>query len=194
MPDSARQLAPEIGADIRSAQDRLLRVQREMEVTGDASAHLFGALASGLGAMHRLAVDAGLLMQSCQADMEKYRLGDGDTTKIAERVARTAASRLPWAIDRLVAQRIWRIALIAVGVLVGTNLLTAGGMYLWLNATLVSLDVRLAAAGAERWRDLIAANPGDLINQERGQCSPQQSGTACDFLLWTVPPAPKRAE
>jgi hypothetical protein len=194
MPDSARRLVPVVGADIRCAQDRLLRVQREMEVTGDASAHLFAALASGLGAMHRLTVDTSLLMQSCQADMEKYRLGDRDTEKVAERVARNATSRLPWAIDRLVAQRTWRIALIAAGAMVGTNLLTAGGMYLWLRATLVSLDVRLVAAGAERWRDLIAANPGDLINQERGQCSPQQGGTACDFFLWTVPPAPKRTE
>jgi membrane protein implicated in regulation of membrane protease activity len=67
----------------------------------------------------------------------------------------------------LVAQRVWRVALIAAGVLIGTNLLTAGGMYLWLQATVASLDVRLAAAGAERWRSLIAANPGDLINQER---------------------------
>ena len=40
MPDSVPRLAPEVGADIRSAQDRLLRAQREMEVTGDASAHL----------------------------------------------------------------------------------------------------------------------------------------------------------
>ena len=72
--------------------------------------------------------------------MEKSRLGDGDTEKIAERVARNATSKLPWAIDRLVAQRIWRIALIAAGVLVGTNLLTIGGIHLWQDATLASLD------------------------------------------------------
>jgi hypothetical protein len=194
MPDSVPQLAPEVGADIRSAQDRLLRAQREMEVTGDASAHLYGALASGLGAMHRLSVDTGLMMQTCQAEMAKYRLGDGDPEKVSERVARDAASRLPWAIDRLVAQRVWRIALVAAGVLVGTNLLTAGGMYLWLQATLASLDVRLAASGAERWRSLIAANPGDLVNRERGRCSPQGGGTACEFFLWTIPPAPEKAE
>ena len=146
------------------------------EVTGDASAHLFGALASGLGAMHRLTVDSSLLMQSCQAEMEKSRPGDGEAEKLAERAARNAAGKLPWAIDRLVAQRVWRMALIAAGVLIGTNLLTAGGMYLWLKATLVSLDARLVAAEAGRWRDLITANPGDLINQERGQCSPQQGG------------------
>jgi hypothetical protein len=195
MPDAVGPLAPEVGADIRSAQDRLLRVQREMEVTGDASAHLFGALASSLGAMHRLSVDTSLMMQSCQAEMEKSRLGEGGTEKVAERVARNAANKLPWAIDRLVAQRIWRIALIAAGVLAGTNLLTAGGMYLWLRETVASLDVRLTAPGAERWRSLIAANPGDLINQERGQCSPQQGGgTACNFFLWTIPPAPQKAE
>ena len=69
------------------------------------------------------------------------------------------------------------------------------GMYLWLQATLASLDVRLTASGAERWRSLIAANPGDLVNQERGRCSPQQGGgTACEFFLWTIPPAPQRAE
>lgn len=45
--------------------------------------------------MHRLTVDTSLLMQSCQADMDKYRLDE----KVAERVARNAASRLPWAID-----------------------------------------------------------------------------------------------
>ena len=195
MPDSVPQLAPEVGADIRGAQDRLLRAQREMEVTGDASSHLYGALASGLGAMHRLSVDTGLMMQTCQAEMAKYRLGDGDTEKVTERVARDAASKLPWAIDRLVAQRVWRMALIAAGVLIGTNLLTAGGMYLWLRATLASLDVRLAAPGAERWRSLIAANPGDLVSQERGRCSPQQGGgTACEFFLWTIPPAPQKAE
>ena len=195
MPDSTRQLAPEVGADIRQAQERLLRVQREMEVTGDAAAHLFGALASGLGAMHRLTVDSSLLMQSCQAEMEKSRPGDGEAEKLAERAARNAAGKLPWAIDRLVAQRVWRMALIAAGVLIGTNLLTAGGMYLWLKGTLVSLDVRLAASEAGRWRSLITANPGDLINQERGQCSPQQGGgTACDFFLWTIPPAPQRTE
>ena len=55
--------------------------------------------------------------------------------------------------------------LIVSGALVGTNLLTAGGMYLWLRTTLASLDVRLAAPGAERWRNLIAANPGDLITR-----------------------------
>jgi hypothetical protein len=96
---------------------------------------------------------------------------------------------------RLVAQRVSRIALIAAGVLVGTNLLTAGGMYLWLQVTLASLDVRLAASGAERGRSLIAANAGDLVNQERGRCSPQQGGgTACEFFLWTIPPAPQRRE
>jgi hypothetical protein len=192
MPDSVRQLAPEVGADIRSAQDRLLRIQQEMEVTGDASAHLFGALASGLGAMHQLSVDTSLMMQSCQAEMEKCRLGDGDAETLGERVARDAANKLPWAIDRLVAQRIWRIAVIAAGVLIGTNLLTAGGLYWWLTATVASLDVRLAASGAERWRSLIIANPGDLIDRERGQCRSQQGGgTACDFFLWTIPPAPQ---
>ena len=194
MTNSVPQLAPEVGADIRSAQDRLLRAQREMEVTGDASSHLYGALASGLGAMHRLSVDTGLMMQTCQAEMAKHRLGDGDTEKLPERVARDAASKLPWAIDRLVAQRIWRMALIAIGVLIGTNLMTAGGMYLRLRATLASLDVRLTASGAERWRSLIAANPGDLVNQERGRCRPPRSGgTACEFFLWTIPPA-RRAE
>jgi hypothetical protein len=39
------------------------------------------------------------------------------------------------------------MALIAAGVLIGTNLLTAGGMYLGLRATLASLDVRLTASG-----------------------------------------------
>ena len=131
--------------------------------------------------MHRLSVDTGLMMQICQAEMAKYRLGDGDTEKVTERVARDATSKLPW--------------VIAAGVLIGTNLLTAGGMYLWLRATLASLDVRLAAPGAERWRSLIAANPGDLVSQERGRCSPQRGGgTACEFFLWTIPPAPQKAE
>ena len=85
--------------------------------------------------------------------------------------------------------------LIVSGALVGTNLLTAGGMYLRLRATLASLDVRLAAPRAQRWRSLIAANPGDLVNQGRGRCTQQQGGgTACEFLLWTIPPAPQRAE
>ena len=127
--------------------------------------------------------------------MAKYRLGDGDTQEVTERVARDTASTLPWAIDRLVAQRVWRIALVSAGVLVGSNLLTAGGMYLGLRAKLASLDVRLAAPGAERWRSLVSANPGDLVNQERGRCTPQQGGgTACEFFLWTIPPAPQRAE
>jgi hypothetical protein len=94
-----------------------------------------------------------------------------------------------------VAQRVWRIALVAAGVLVGTNLLTAGGMYLRLRAALASLDMRLTASGAERWRSLIAAHPGDLVNQERGRCTPQQGGgTACEFFLWTIPSAPPQPE
>jgi hypothetical protein len=68
----------------------------------------------------------------------------------------------------------WRIALIAAGVLVGTNLLlTAGGMYLWLRVTLDSLEVRVTASGGERWRTLDAANPWDLIDRERGLCRPK---------------------
>jgi hypothetical protein len=63
--------------------------------------------------MHGLSVDSGLMMQTCQAEIAKYRLGNGDTGKITEGVARDATSKLPWAIDRLVAQRVWRVALIA---------------------------------------------------------------------------------
>jgi hypothetical protein len=163
MPDSVPRLAPEVGADIRSAQDRLLRAQREMEVTGDASSHLYGALASGLGAMYRLSVDTGLMMQTCQAEMAKYRLGDGDTETVTERVARAATSKLPWAIDRLVAQRVWRLALLATGVLIGTNLLTAGGMYLGLRAT---LDFTRRAPGR--------IGGGALAQPDRGQ--PRRSG------------------
>jgi hypothetical protein len=148
-----------------------------MEVTGDASSHLYGALASGLGAMHRLSVDTGLMMQTCQVEMAKYRLGDGDTENLTERVARDATSKLPWAIDRLVAQRVWRIALIAAGVLVGTNLLTAGGMYLWLQATLTSL----ARCGSNR------IGRGALAQPDRGQ--PRRSGQPG---AWPVQSSTKR--
>jgi hypothetical protein len=68
-----------MGADIRSAQDRLLRVQREMEVTGRRAP----VRGPRFGAMHRLSVDTSLMMRSCHAEMEKYRLGDGDTEKLA---------------------------------------------------------------------------------------------------------------
>jgi hypothetical protein len=88
-----------------------------------------------------------------------------------------------------------RNVLIASSVLVGSNVLTAGAVYWWagtnLQATLASLDVRLSATGSQRWRGLIEANPGDLIDKERGPCSAQNGRVACQFNLWATPAAPK---
>ena len=44
---------------------------------------------------------------------------------------------------------------------------------------------------SQRWRSLMEANPGDLIDRERGPCSAQNGGMACQFNLWTAPAAPK---
>jgi hypothetical protein len=82
--------------------------------------------------------------------------------------------------------------LIASSALLGSNVLAAGTVYWWagnnLQAAVNSLDVRLSASASQRWRSLIEANPGDLIDRERGPCSPQSGGMACQFNLWTAPP------
>jgi len=88
-----------------------------------------------------------------------------------------------------------RNILIASGVLVGSNVLTAGAVYWWaasnLQAAVAALDVRLSASGSQSWRNLMEANPGNLIDRERGPCSAQNGGVACQFSLWTTPAAPK---
>ena len=88
-----------------------------------------------------------------------------------------------------------RNILIASGVLVGSNVLTAGSVYWWagsnLQAAVAALDVRLSASGSQSWRNLMEANPGNLIDRERGPCSAQNGGVACQFSLWTTPAAPK---
>ena len=88
-----------------------------------------------------------------------------------------------------------RNILIATGVLVGSNVLTAGAVYCWaesnLRAAVTGLDVRLSASASQHWRSLMEANPGDLIDKERGPCSVQDGRVACQFNLWTAPTAPK---
>jgi hypothetical protein len=88
-----------------------------------------------------------------------------------------------------------RNILIASSVLVGSNVLTAGTVYWWtasnLEATVAALDVRVSGSASERWRSLIEANPGDLIEKERGPCRIQNGGMACQFNLWMTPAAPR---
>ena len=73
--------------------------------------------------------------------------------------------------------------------------ITGGAVYWWagsnLQAAVAALDVRLSASGSQSWRNLMEANPGNLIDRERGPCSAQNGGVACQFSLWTTPAAPK---
>jgi hypothetical protein len=186
----AYSLAPETGTVLRTAQEALQQEASKAEAVNDPTGPTLRALSVTLGAMHRLFVD-GALTIATQIEQSKQAVPPEELRRaVAHGIRANAAHAVNLAIIRNI--------LIVASILVGSNVLTAGGMYWWVSdrvmATVAALDVRLSGAAAERWRSLIAANPGDLINEERGQCSPQRGGTACDFFLWTIPPPPQRTE
>jgi hypothetical protein len=140
-----------------------------------------------MGACHKLYVDGsmtiGNLLESARPPVAPEELRQA----IAEGIRANANG----AVRALNIRNI----LIASSVLVGSNVLTAGTVYWWagndLRATITSLDVRMSASAAQRWRSLIEANPGDLIDRERGPCNTQNGGMACQFNLWTTSSAPR---
>ena len=180
-------LAPETSAAVRSAQQALEQEASKAEAVNDPTGPTLRAISLAMGACHKLYVDGsmtiGSLLESARPPVAPEEL----RRAIAEGIRANARG----AVRALNIRNI----LIASSVLVGSNLLTAGTVYWWagnnLRAAVTSLDARLSASASQRWRRLIEANPGDLIDRERGPCSAQNGGTACQFNLWTAPPAPR---
>lgn len=180
-------LAPETGAAVRAAQQALEREASRAEAVNDPTAPTLRALSLAVGACHKLYVDGsmtiGALLESARPPVAPEEL----RRAVVEGI-RANASGAVRALNI-------RSILIAAGVLVGSNALTAGTVYWWagnnLQAAISSLDARLFASASQRWRSLIEANPGDLIDRERGPCRTQNGGVACQFNLWTSLAAPK---
>jgi hypothetical protein len=180
-------LAPETSAAVRAAQHALEQEASKAEAVNDPTAPTLRALSLAMGACHKLYVDGsmtiGSLLESAKSPVAPQDLKQAVTEGI-----RANASGAVRALNV-------RNILIASSVLVGSNVLTAGTVYWWagsnLQSAVTSLDVRLSASASQRWRRLIDANPGDLIDRARGPCSAQNGGIACQFNLWTAPPAPR---
>jgi len=180
-------LAPETSAAVRSAQQALEQEASKAEAVNDPTGPTLRALCHAMGACHKLYVDGsmtiGSLLESARPPVAPEEL----RRAIAEGIRANASG----AVRALNIRNI----LMATSVLVGSNVLTAGTVYWWagnnLQAAATSLDVRLSASASQRWRSLIEANPGDLVDRARGPCSPQNGGMACQFNLWTAPPAPR---
>ena len=180
-------LAPETNAAVHAAQLALEQEASKAEAVNDPTAPTLRALSLAMGACHKLYVDGsmtlGSLLESARPPVAPEEL----RRAVAEGI-RANASRAVHALNI-------RNILIATGVLVGSNVLTAGAIYCWaesnLRAAVTGLDVRLSASASQHWRSLMEANPGDLIDKERGPCSVQDGRVACQFNLWTAPIAPK---
>ena len=181
-------LAPETGAAVRAAQQALEQEASKAEAVNDPTAPTLRALSLATGACHKLYVDGSMtiggLLESARPSVAPEEL----RRAVAEGI-RANASGAVRALNI-------RSILIAAGVLVGSNALTAATVFWWagnnLQAAVSSLDVRLSASASQRWRSLIEANPDDLIERERGPCSTQKNGgVACQFNLWTALAAPK---
>ena len=180
-------LAPETNAAVRSAQQALEQEASKAEAVNDPTGPALRTMSLAMGACHKLYVDGSMtiggLLESTRPPVAPEEL----RRAIAEGIRANASG----AVRALNIRNI----LIACSVLVGSNVLTAGTVYWWagshLQAAVTSLDVRLSALASQHWRRLIEANPGDLIDRERGPCSAQNGGIACQFSLWTAPPAPR---
>jgi hypothetical protein len=180
-------LASETGTAVRAAQQALDQEASKAEAVNDPTAPTLRALSLAVGACHKLYVDGSLAIGSL-IETARRPVAPDDMRLAVARGIRASASGAVRALNI-------RNVLIASGVLVGSNVLTAGTVYWWagtnLRATLATLDVRLSTSASQRWRSLMEANPGDLIERERGPCSTQNGGMACQYTLWANPAAPR---
>jgi hypothetical protein len=131
-------------ADVRAAQDELLRVERGMVVTEDPSAPMFKALASFAGVLHRASLFlADSLARQAAAEADRSPRGavfsDQQMAEIKQQIARAATRELPGAVDRLVLQRYRRLVFAMAAALVVAAGLGAGVVW-WSQPTLRCLD------------------------------------------------------
>ena len=180
-------LAPETGVAMHAAQRALEQEATKAEAVNDPTGPTLRALSLAMGACHKLFVDGSMTIGSLIQAARQPVAPEEMRVAVAQGI-RASASGAVRALNI-------RNVLIASGVLVGSNVLTAGTVYWWagsnLQAAVAALDVRLSASGSQSWRNLMEANPGNLIDRERGSCSAQNGGVACQFNLWTSPAAPK---
>ncbi len=180
-------LAPETSVAVRAAQQALEQEASKAEAVNDPTGPTLRALSLALGACHKLYVDGSMTIGSL-IETARQPVAPEDMRVAVAQGIRASASGAVRALNI-------RNILMASGVLVGCNVLTAAAVYWWagtnLQATLASLDVRLSTSASQRWRSLMEANPGDLIDKERGPCSAQNGRVACQFNLWTNSAAPK---
>ena len=180
-------LAPETGMAVRAAQQALEQEASKAEAVNDPTGPALRALSLAVGACHKLYVDGSMTIGSLIETARQPAAPEDIRVAVAQGI-RASASGAVRALNI-------RNILIASSVLVGSNVLTAGTVYWWtasnLEATVAALDVRVSGSASERWRSLIEANPGDLIEKERGPCRIQNGGMACQFNLWMTPAAPK---
>jgi hypothetical protein len=172
---------------VHAAQQALEQEASKAEAVNDPTGPTLRALSLAVGACHKLYLDGSMTIGSLVETVRQPVAPEEMRVAVAQGIRATASG----AVRALNIRNI----LIASGLLVGSNVLTAGAVYWWagsdLRATVAALDVRLSAAASQRWRNLMEANPGDLIDTERGPCSAQNGGVACQFNLWTTPPAPR---
>jgi hypothetical protein len=180
-------LAPETSAAVRSAQQALEQEASKAEAVNDPTGPTLRALSLAMGACHKLYVDGSMTIGSL-LESARPPVAPQDLRRAVAEGIRANASGVVRALNI-------RNILIASGVLVGSNVLTAAEVYWWagsnLHATMTALDIRLSASASRRWRSLMEANPGDLIEKEQGPCNRQSGGVECQFNLWATPPAPK---
>ena len=172
---------------VRAAQQALEQEASKADAVNDPTGPTLRALSLAVGACHKLYVDGSMTIGSLIETAREPVTPDEMRVAVAQGI-RASASGVVRALN------IHNI-LIASSVLVGSNVLTAGAVYWWaesdLRAAVTGLDVRLSASSSQHWRSLMEANPGDLIDKERGPCSVQDGRVACEFNLWTAPTAPK---
>ena len=146
---------------VRAAQQALEQEASKAEAVNDPTGPTLRALSLAVGACHKLYVDGSMTIGSLIETTRQPVAPDDMRLAVAQGI-RASASGAVRALNI-------RNVLIASSVLVGSNVLTAATVYWWaatnLQATVASLDVRLSASASQRWRSLIEANPGDLIDK-----------------------------
>jgi hypothetical protein len=132
--DPALNLAPEVGAAVRQAEEALMQAEADARRAQDPSAEMFAALRVTLGAMHKLTVDGVLTMQAGLAAIEKVKAPlTADEIQRLNAAAANAAAVSQWKVtNHLIDRAYWRhVLLVGIGaaVALGIGIASAWGWY-----------------------------------------------------------------
>ena len=193
----------EVGEEVRAAQERLRRSITIAGLIDDPMRHVLEALATHIGAQHRMHVDAGAML--AEAIRRAQQPVSDETIRRLEAAAANGADRRAFGIIR---EHWRRNVMLAAGVLLGLALLSgaigvAAG-YFWGRAKAFA-SVRQTEAGLQTmFRDgpddaatrLSLATWNDprqvLARCKGGQASVQSGRRACLAPLWIEAPKPRQ--